>query len=275
MPTRSGRLAAAVATVAIAVLALAGAPSALAASRTASRGQVSASVTWAGSGIAVRNVRLRIDRAGREVYDQPVTAPICDSSCQPLRLRILPLQPGSEPQVILQLWTGGASCCEVDEVFTWAPAAATYAEASHDFAYDGAALRDLGHDGRYEFVTGDAAFKYEFTDGAASGLPVQILRFSAGRFRVVTRRYPKLIARDAAGWLRAFGRMRPDWSDSVGAIAAWAADEDSLGHSRQVAVFLNRQARAGHLNSALDPDEHGLRFVRHLDRFLRRHRYLR
>lgn len=254
------------------------APTAAAAgTQTASGGAVSATLSFAGSGINAKGLRLTITRAGQTVYAQPVTAPQCASQCQPFSpsahsssLRVLALDGGAEPQVILSLWTGGANCCVVDQVFTYAPAAAGYAKTTYDFADAGATIRDLGHDGRYEFVTADPAFKYEFTDGAASGEPIRVLRFAATRFTDVTRRYPKLIAADAARWLRLF---KHDYSDSVGLIAAWAADEDSLGHAKAVGAYLQRQARLGHLNSGLGPG--GERFIRNLDRFLRRQGYLR
>jgi hypothetical protein len=262
--------------VALAVAAASAVAAAPAAAGTvsATRGQVSATVTYQGSGIGTRNDHLQISRGGQSVYDQPVSAPSCGHNCDVLGLRVLPLQAGSEPQVLLRLFWGGANCCEVDEVFSWAPAAGTYDRATRVMG-EGARVRDLAHNGRYEFETADYAFKYAFTDGAASGQPIQILRFSAGRFLNVTRSYPKLIARDAAAYLKAFKAQRPHYSDTVGLIAAWAADEDELGHSRQVARYLRRQAALGHLNSALDPKERGQRFLRDLNRFLRRGGYLR
>jgi hypothetical protein len=238
---------------------------------TATSGAVTATATYAGTAPQVRNARLTIARSGQIVYDQPITAPICGSDCQPMTLRIRRLQAGPEPQVILAVWTGGANCCEVDEVFTWAPAAGTYARATHDFLDAGSALRDLDHNGRDEFVSANGTFKYVFTDGAASGEPLQILRFSAGRFIDVTRHYRSLIRADAARWLRFF---KHNLSDGVGLIAAWAADEDELGHARMVDAYLHRQARAGHLRAA-DGQAGGERFIRHLHRFLRRHGYLR
>jgi hypothetical protein len=56
-------------------------------------------------------------------------------------------------------------------------------------------------------------------------------------------------------------------------MAAWAADEDLLGHVKLVNRYLAQQAKAGHLNSPLYPG--GKRFVTKLQKFLRRHGYLR
>lgn len=267
------------AVAAASVLCLAAAPAALAQTRTTTRTTISAKLTWKRAKYQeTRDLTLTISRSGHTVYKARVVTPRsdCGSICTPIgHPRILALDGGSEPQVIIRLWSGGANCCEIDQVFSYSAARNTYTPATHNFAYAGSSIRDLDHNGRYEFVTADAAFKYTFTDGAASGQPIQVLEFRTGRFVNVTRRYPKLIAADAAGWLKAFKSMAPKYQDSVGVIAAWAADEDELGHSKQVAAFLARQARAGHLNSALDPKESGERFIRHLNRFLRRQGYLR
>jgi len=65
------------------------------------------------------------------------------------------------------------------------------------------------------------------------------------------------------------------YRDSVGVIAAWAADEDGLGHEKLVSSYLSQQAAAGHLNSALSPQEPGgQKFIGKLQRFLRTHGYL-
>jgi hypothetical protein len=75
--------------------------------------------------------------------------------------------------------------------------------------------------------------------------------------------------------MKAF-RSQRRYHDTVGVVAAWAADEDMLGHSRLVAQFLARQLKLGHLRSALAPQEPGGRqFVVRLQRFLRRLGYLR
>ena len=191
-------------------------------------------------------------------------------------MRVIDLDHTGQPNVVLDLFTGGAHCCSVEQVFTFDPGTMTYAETERNFGDPGAQIEDLGHDGHFEFVTADDAFAYAFTDFAASGLPLQILTFSGSRFQDVTNSYPALIRRDAATWLKAFHHMaRQHYADSVGVIAAWAADEYRLGKSATANRFLHQQAKAGHLNSALAPNEsQGQRFVAALQKFLRRHGYL-
>lgn len=64
----------------------------------------------------------------------------------------------------------------------------------------------------------------------------------------VTRSYPGLIADDAAMWLRFYrATAKHHYQESEGAIAAWAADEERLGHSKLVNRYLSQQAKAGQL----------------------------
>jgi hypothetical protein len=258
------------------------APAALARSVVARRGALRASFTYSGSFPNVRDGSLELERAGRVLYDRPVSAMLCANHCDPgvlgarrSALAIVDLAPSGRPDVVLSLYSGGAHCCTVIQVLHYSASRRSWVLAQRDFGDPGARLVDLRHNGRFELLSADDRFAYAFTDYAASGLPLQILDFP-GRFAVITRRFPGLIARDAARFLRAFEAMAPHYRDSVGMIAAWAADEDELGHSARVASFLRRQARLGHLNTGLGQAgyPHGLAFVRKLDRFLRRTGYL-
>jgi hypothetical protein len=90
----------------------------------------------------------------------------------------------------------------------------------------------------------------------------------------ITRQFPKLIAHDAAGWMQDFkDQAKQHYPDTTGLVAAWAADEDLLGHHKLVARFLARQARLGHLNSPVEPG--GKKFVRALQKMLRKDGYVR
>jgi hypothetical protein len=263
---------------------LAGAPAALASTQTATAGGVTATFTFAGKYPNYRHERLQIAQGGSVVYDQPVVARLCGTRCAPgssasasPSVHVIDLEHTGRPDVVLDLFSGGAHCCTVEQIFSVRPGTTTYDKVGREFGDPGARIVDLRRDGRYEFLTADDAFAYAFTDFAASGLPLQILTFTNGQFRDVTRSYPGLVAKDAAGWLHAFKRMAAQrYVDSVGVIAAWAADEDRLGHRRLVNRYLAKQVKAGHLNSGLAPDEpSGARFVAKLQRFLRRHGYLR
>jgi hypothetical protein len=255
---------------------LAAAPAATARTETARAGNVTATVTYRGTYPSFSDERLEIARSGSVYYSAPITAALCGGSCEPSAVHVVGLEGDDQRDVVLDLYTNGAHCCSIEQVFSFDPGTMTYQRYQHDFGDPGAELEDLDHDGRYEFLSADDSFAYEFTDFAASGLPVEVLEFSGGRFLDVTASYPRLIERDAARWLKAFKRMAPDhYRDSVGVIAAWAADEDRLGNVQAVDRFLARQARAGHLNTPLHPgDPSGRKFVAALQRFLERHGYL-
>ena len=260
---------------AVAALALAAAPSALATTKSARSGNVKATLTYSGRYPNFGAERLTIRRAGKVYYSQPVVGPVCGRHCDPVAVGFADLEAPRQSDVVVELFTGGAHCCTIAQVFAYDPGTMTYTKRQHDFGDPGYRLSGLTHNGVDEFVTADDSFAYEFTDFAASGLPIQILSFSTGRFRNVTRSYPTLVANDAATWLKAFdGMAKQHYSDSVGVIAAWAADEDLLGNSQTVATFLSQQAQEGHLKSALNPKESGQAFITALDTFLRKHGYL-
>lgn len=266
--------------MAVTAVCLAAAPAALATTQTASAGNVTATFTFQGKVPNFSGLHLTISRAGAVVYDQPVVATFCGKLCWPgpavggrPAVQVADLEHDGEPDVVLDLYSGGAHCCTVLQIFSYDPGTMTYTATERSFGDPDARIVDLRHDGRLEFLTADDSFAYAFTDYAASGLPIEILTFAAGHFTDVTRSYPALVAKDAAFWLKAFkGMAREHYSDSVGVIAAWAADEDLLGHVKLANRYLAQQAKAGHLNAPFGAG--GARFVANLQKFLRRRGYL-
>jgi hypothetical protein len=259
---------------------LAAAPAALATTQTAHSGNVTATFTFKGRYPNYSDQRIAIAQAGNVLYSQPVVAQLCGTGCAPgstsakhPSVHLVDLEHDGQPDVVLDLYSGGAHCCVIEQIFSFDPGTMTYAKSEHVFGDPGDRIVDLGHDGRFEFLTADDLFAYAFTDYAASGLPIQILTFSAGHFQDVTRSYPKLIAKDAALWLKYYkSSSRDHWQDTAGVIAAWAADEDMLGDSKLVSRYLDQQAKAGHLNGL---SGNGAKFVSKLQKFLRKHGYLR
>jgi len=264
-------------------LSLLGAPDALATTQTGQSGDVMATFTFSGSYPNFSGLHLTIAEGGTLYYDEPVASKLCGMFCAPgspsgptSSVHVLDLENNGQPDVVLDLYSGGAHCCWIEQIFSFDPGTMTYAMTQHDFGDPGEEIVDLRDNGLYEFLTADDSFAYEFTDFAASGLPIQILTFSGRHFFNVTHQYPKLVGRDAARWMKAFnGMAKQHYSDSVGVVAAWAADEELLGHVKLVNAFLAKQLKAGHLNSALSPEESGgAKFVAKLRKFLRTHGYL-
>ncbi len=261
-------------------LGLIAAPAALATTETAHAGNVTATFSFQGKVPNFHGLHLTITRGGTVAYDQPVMAKLCDKLCWPgggggggPAVQVLDVEHTGDPDVLLNLYSGGAHCCTVMQVFSFDPATATYVKTERNFGDPGFRVVDLQHNGQFEFLTADDSFAYRFTDFAASGLPIEILTFANRHFTDVTRSYPKLIARDAAVWLKAFKSMaKQRYADSVGVIAAWAADEDLLGHVKLVDGYLSQQAKAGHLNAPFGAG--GAKFVAQLQNFLRRRGYL-
>jgi len=266
--------------IGVTALCLVVAPAAVAATQTASAGNVTATFTFQEKVPNFHGLQLSIARGGTVVYDQPVVAKFCDTLCWPgpvtggrPAVQVVDLEHDGEPDVVLNLYSGGAHCCTVLQVFSFDPGTMTYVKTERTFGDPDARIVDLRHDGQFEFLTADDSFAYEFTDFAGSGLPIEIETFAGGQFTDVTRSYPALVAKDAAFWLKAFkGTARDHYSDSVGVIAAWAADEDLLGHVKLANRYLAQQAKAGHLNAPFAAG--GTKFVAHLQKFLRRRGYL-
>jgi hypothetical protein len=256
------------------------APAALATTQTAHGGNVVATFTFQGKVPHFHGLHLTISRGGTTVYAQPVVAKFCGKLCWPGPLiggrpavHVVDLEGTGDPDIVLDLYSGGAHCCTVEQVFSFDAATTTYVKTEQVFGDPDAKIVDLAHDGHFEFLTADDSFAYEFTDFAASGLPIEILTFANAHFTDVTRSYPKLIAKDAAVWLKAFkAQAKQHYPDSVGVIAAWAADEDLLGHTKLVKRFLHQQAVAGHLNAPFAAG--GTKFVAKLQKFLRRRGYV-
>ncbi|HZE06005.1 MAG TPA: hypothetical protein VE127_12315 [Solirubrobacteraceae bacterium] len=221
---------------------------------------------------------LTITRNRRTLYHRRVQLRHCAVGCTvtdlfPRRSPILvaDLEGAREPNVVLGLFTGGAHCCFIDQVFSYDARRNTYVMSQHNFLDAGASIRR--ENGRYVFLSADARIAEDaLTDYADSGMPIQIWRFAHRRFVDVTRAYPRMIRTDAARWLRLFRRHT---QNGIGLIAAWAADEDLLGHSGLVRSTLAADARHNRLHSALMPHASGKSLAAQLQTLLRRLGYTR
>ncbi len=219
-------------------------------------------------------MRLAIRRGASVLLDRRVDALLCGTLCWPgfapgaPALAVRDVEHDGSPDVMLSLFSGGAHCCYVEQVYRYDPGTQTYAVVQRDFGDPGSILERIG--GAFRFLSADDRFAYRFAAFAFSGLPLQIWSVASGRFVDVTRRYPARVAADAKRWWRIFrANVRQHLGD--GALAAWAADEDLLGHRALVSRTLATQNRAGRLRNAGMPG--GAAFIGALERFLARSGY--
>src|SRR5262249_9430497 len=117
-------------------------------------------------------------------------------------LRVVDLDADGEPEVLLNMYSGGAHCCEYVVVYRFV--SGQYVETQRNFASAGYLLRRL--QGRREFVGRDSSFDYVFTAYAFSLDPIRIWQFERGRFVAVTRSFPNQIVSHAAWLYRLYRR---------------------------------------------------------------------
>jgi hypothetical protein len=167
--------------------------------------------------------------------------------------------------VLLDLYSGGAHCCFSSRIYRYDASATRYRVSTRSWGNPAYRLRDLNGDRKPEFVTADDRFAYRFASFASAGLPIKIWSYRAGTFTNVTRKFAKLVANDAAQQWRSYLNSRG--YETRGFIAAWAADEYSLGHGRKVDRTLTALIPRGDL--AGYPPRDPRSFVRILKRYLR------
>jgi len=220
------------------------------------RGQVSADLSFRETTNRYSDLRITVLRDGRRAFTSSVARLSCKSclvagidtipKAQPVTIR--DLDGDGEPEVLVDLYTGGAHCCFYTLILrfdgrSYRSTVALWGDPGHD-------LRDLDHDGRPEFVTADDRFAYQFTSYAASFLPVQVRSYDHGTMTDVTSRFPALVRADAAYlWSQYQSDRKNRQNDMRGALAAWLADEYRLGLAGEGWKQIEAAYRRGELSS--------------------------
>jgi hypothetical protein len=97
-----------------------------------------------------------------------------------------------------------------------------------------------------------------------------VLRYDHGRFKNITANFKGRLRAEAKLLWRGYKTLRPHHDDSArGQIAAWAADQYRLGRRAHALAVLRREVRRGFLSH---PGA-GAKFIRRLDRFLKKRGY--
>jgi hypothetical protein len=233
--------------------------------------------------IEFRDFRVKITRAGVVVYDQPVGDP-CDRFCTPTTsaltrnvVGLRDLNADGEPEAIVDLFTGGASCCVLVLAYGYDARDNTYSRAQLDTG-GGFVARDLDKDGVLELVGDDFRFRGLFTCGACGPRPIRIWHWGLNRFPVVTRDFPAKIREHARRMRRFYRRVRhhDEAAFVKGALTPLAADLCLLDRCGRGFRIVRAAIRRGELDrrSVFDVSPLGTNYLRALKRFLRRTGYL-
>jgi hypothetical protein len=186
-------------------------------------------------------------------------------------LHIRNLDSTTEPEVLVDFFTGGAHCCWSTAVFSYAKGG--YLARTRIWGNGFYRLLDLDGDGRPEFVGDDDRFAYTFAAYAFSLRPVRIFDFVGHRFVNRTRRFPARVRSDLKGIDELVAAAGKD-DDLRGAVAARVADLYLLGRGAEVDDYLAAQLQAGHLDGdATWPA--GAKFKPALLKFLRETGYIK
>lgn len=241
-------------------------------------GAVTAELSYRETAGVFREPRIEIRRSGRVVLRQRLRKLGC-GSCPTWRPVAPPvvrnLDSTAEPEVVLDLYSGGAHCCTYSLIYRYH--AGRYAKLLHWWGNPGYRLVDLG-DGRLpEFRTTDDRFAYAFTAYVASLQPIRIRRYDRGRMVDVTRRFPRLVERDARSlWSLYLRERRARVKEVRGILAAWLADMHVLGRGAEGWRRLEEAYRRGDVGRGrtLFGYPAGRRYLAALRSFLRRTGYL-
>ena len=260
---------------------------------TATAGDVTAELSYVkrqrGSGQfrfeEFRDFRVLVRRAGQVLYDKPIGKP-CERFCTPTEsaltrkhVGLRDLNGDGEPEAIVDLFTGGSSCCVFVYAFGFDPTANVYRRARLDTG-GGFVVRDSGGDRVLELVGDDFRFRGLFTCGACGSRPIRIWHYGLTRFEVATPSFPARIRTHARRMKRIYERVRHRKDAPVfvkGALTPFAADLCLLDRCGAGFRLVRLAIRRGELKrrSDFDVSPHGAAYLSALKRFLRRTGYLR
>lgn len=218
----------------IAVLSMAAKPSPWV-KKTVISGEVKAVLSYEKAAAAprFRNVHLKIFQNGRRVFSEAIPRDQVDDQVLAEQaadaFQVRDLDNDGQPEVIVDMFTGGTHCCTYSQIYRFNPDIRTYTPTQHQWGNSFYQLVDLDQDGIPEFQSRDDRFSGKFTSYAASANPMQIWRYEAGQMVDRTRDYAQQVEQSATQHLVALQRVARNQGESKGVIAAYLADRYSLG----------------------------------------------
>jgi hypothetical protein len=163
-------------------------------SLVASEAGVTARLSWSGEQWGfLGNPRIAIWRHGQLVAERPVPSAWgeCARGCVERvswsdALLVRDLDGDGEPEVVLNLYGGGAHCCSISQIYRYTDGRYVGRRTTWEADYR---LRDYDRDGVLEFSSADRRFCF----GCSYPLlaePVRIWHYRHGAFEDVTRSFP-------------------------------------------------------------------------------------
>ena len=274
--------------VLLAALAPAAPASAATKTETDSSGPVTAALTYdytktATGAYEFAQLHVTIDRAGVRLVDQQVGDegdwPASAGQRGVSSVTVRDLDADGEPEVLVDLYTGGANCCWYSDSFRYDAAQNQYIEKAlrpmTSFPYT---LKDIDHNGTVEFKTADYRFAYKYGTNVDTPRPLRLFDWKAGNLVDVTRQFPALAAADAADTYKGYLRYRKVKGDNVrGLLAAYLASSYNARNGRVAWRRVVAAYRRGDVSKKADSETgpHGKAYLSSLRRFLKKLGYLR
>jgi hypothetical protein len=230
-----------------------------------------------------RDLRVKIVRLGVTMRDEKVGG-VCAIGCSPAlahsggkSIRLRDLDGDGEPDVLVDLFTGGASCCLYSIFYGFRAESSSYTRDAEDFGTYGYRLLDRDRDGVLELKGGDVGFRGAFGCNACGPQPIRIWQYRDGKLRKATRDFKGLVRADARRARRGYLRNRQRGAEYAKSfLTPYAADLCLLGQCGKGLRTVRGAIRRGELShrSDLDTPPYGNEFLAALRRLLRRYGYL-
>lgn len=250
---------------------------------TASSGAVSATLSYVVRDFSqAANVRLAVTRNGAPAALDGNLDRLCRgcagaipvgglAGSEQTSIAFADLTGDGDPEILVDLYTGGAHCCSVMALYAWDPATSRYRRLARDWGDPG--YRIAGR----RLVSADDRFAYAFCAYVCSAMPIQVFSYRAFGLVDVTRRFPGQVRADLAGLrgaLRQAHRHRDQRFAIKGLLPAICADLLLLRRGPSCRRELSAALRRGELaRMPGDLTAGGRGYVRRVLAFLRRTGY--
>jgi hypothetical protein len=208
------------------------------------RGGVPATVANAGAVEAAG-----ADKACAEICTGAIPVGGFDGSDQK-SLTIADLDGDGEPEVIVDLFTGGAHCCSVSAIYGWNAATSTYDRLVWNWGDPGYSLEKLGTGPQTQLVTADDRFAYAFCAYVCSAMPTQVWEYTPSTLVNVTKQYPALARADIKQLrkgIRSSSKKKAYFFELKGLLAPLCADYYLLGQGAKCKPLLSNAKKRGWL----------------------------